>query len=64
VNPFDNEDDAFFVLKNASGQFSLWPNIIEIPNGWEKEFGPAIKAECVKFIDANWFDVRPGPLRS
>jgi MbtH protein len=63
MNPFENEDGVFFVLKNSCGQFSLWPDHIEIPRGWDKYFGPAIKLECVKYIGANWTDMRPNTVR-
>lgn len=64
ANPFDNEEGIFFALKNAAGQYSLWPNSIEVPKGWQKEFGPAMRAECLNFIETNWTDMRPNYPKS
>ena len=33
INPFDDQDGAFFVLANNEEQHSLWPTLAEIPAG-------------------------------
>lgn len=33
-NPFDDPQGAFYILRNAQGQFSLWPQQCALPAGW------------------------------
>lgn len=58
VNPFDDESQDFFVLKNALGQYSLWPDFAAVPAGWNKVFGPESHARCLEYIELNWLDIR------
>jgi MbtH protein len=63
VNAFDDEATVFVVLVNDEDQYSLWPRFKEIPAGW-KQVGPTgSKEECLKFVEANWTDMRPRSLR-
>ena len=32
-NPFDDPQGAFYILRNAQGQFSLWPQQCALPAG-------------------------------
>lgn len=59
MNPFDDEDSSFLVLRNAEGQHSLWPEFAEVPAGWPVVFGPAGRAESLRYVDENWRDQRP-----
>ena len=34
-NPFDDPQGAFYILRNAQGQFSLWPQQCALPAGWD-----------------------------
>ena len=34
-NPFDDPQGAFYILRNAQGQFSLWPQQCVLPAGWD-----------------------------
>ncbi|MBF7997530.1 MbtH family protein [Rahnella laticis] len=61
-NPFDNEKLTFEVLVNNENQHSLWPEFIEIPNGWTLIFGPAERQKCLDYINDNWTDIRPKSL--
>ena len=38
-NPFENPDGIYVVLINEEGQYSLWPDFLDIPSGWENVFG-------------------------
>ena len=59
TNPFDDPEGPYFCLINDEGQYSLWPDHIEIPKGW-KQVGPVgDKASCLAWVDANWTDMRP-----
>jgi len=58
TNPFDDEKNQFYVLKNANQQYSIWPDFSPVPLGWENQFGPEDKAACLAFIETNWLDIR------
>lgn len=50
-NPFDDPDASFLVLANDREQQSLWPVFAPVPDGWDTAFGPAGRAECLRFAD-------------
>lgn len=59
VNPFDNEQLDFTVLKNQKGEYSLWPQIHEVPTGWEVQFGPSNRAACIEYVQSYWTSIQP-----
>lgn len=62
-NPFENDQGSFVVLVNEESQYSLWPAVIAIPEGWTKEHGPEVKSNCLEYIENHWQDMRPKSLR-
>ncbi|MFE5736790.1 MbtH family protein [Streptomyces celluloflavus] len=62
ANPFDDPDGTFKVLVNDEGQHSLWPDFIEVPEGWATVHGPTGRDACVAYIDTHWTDMRPASL--
>jgi MbtH protein len=58
-NPFDAADRPFLVLVNDLGQHSLWPAAIDVPAGWDTAHGPQDRAECLRYVDRHWTDLRP-----
>jgi MbtH protein len=59
ANPFDDENGLFVVLVNDEGQYSLWPDFMDIPAGW-RDVGPkGNRATCLAWIDETWTDMRP-----
>lgn len=63
TNPFDDDNDAFFVLVNDEDQHSLWPVFADIPAGWRVVHGEASRAACLDYVEKNWTDLRPKSLR-
>lgn len=61
--PFDREDTVFHVVVNAEGQYSIWPEYMPIPGGWEREGTTGKKQVCLEHIDKVWTDMRPKSLR-
>lgn len=59
VNPFDDENGTFFVLINDEGQYSLWPDFIDVPAGWHVTGPKGNRAVCLSWIDETWTDMRP-----
>ena len=45
-NPFDDPQGAFYILRNAQGQFSLWPQQCVLPAGWDIVCQPQSQASC------------------
>jgi MbtH protein len=62
TNPFENPDGSYLVLVNDEDQHSLWPAGIDVPAGWRPVHGPAGRAECLSYVEANWTDLRPRSL--
>ncbi|MEU1704724.1 MbtH family protein [Streptomyces sp. NPDC005706] len=62
TNPFDDEAGVFFVLRNEEGQYSLWPESIEVPAGWTAVHGPDGRQACLALIEQDWTDMRPRSL--
>ena len=64
VNPFDDDEGQFFVLKNQEGQHSLWPTFAEVPDGWHIVHEEDSREACLKYIETHWTDMRPNSLIS
>ena len=62
TNPFEDESGQFCVLVNDEGQYSLWPNSIDIPAGWTAGFGPDTRQACIDHVEKHWTDMRPRSL--
>jgi MbtH protein len=62
TNPFDDENGTYIVLINDEGQYSLWPDFIEIPAGWTSFHQPDTRQACLDYINQNWTDMRPRSL--
>lgn len=62
TNPFEDEDGRYIVLINDEGQHSLWPVLIDVPEGWTVIFEEDSRQACLDFIEKNWTDMRPNSL--
>lgn len=63
VNPFDDEQQICYVLRNDQQLYSLWPDFAAIPAGWVSVFGPDSRERCVHWLEQHWQDMRPASLR-
>ena len=61
TNPFEDPAGVYLVLRNAAGEYSLWPDFAGVPAGWHTVFGPDARAACAEHIEQNWTDL--GPVR-
>jgi MbtH protein len=61
----DSEVDTrtYVVVVNAEEQYSIWPAEKPIPAGWSAVGAPGPKADCLKYIEEVWTDMRPLSLR-
>jgi MbtH protein len=62
TNPFEDNGRPYYALQNAEGQYSLWPEFVAIPEGWNHQHGPDAKDACLAFIEQRWTDMRPNSL--
>ncbi len=62
-NPFETPDASYIVLINGEGQYSLWPEFLSIPPGWERVFGAANRQECLDYINMNWDNLMPNSTK-
>ncbi|MFC9757994.1 MbtH family protein [Streptomyces sp. NPDC056638] len=62
TNPFEDPDATYLVLANEEGQHSLWPEFADVPDGWQRQFGPDSRTECLAYIEREWTDMRPKSL--
>lgn len=54
----------FLVLVNSLGSHSLWPAALDAPVGWPVAHGPAVRSECLDFINRAPSAGRTAPLAS
>ncbi|XXF81086.1 MbtH family NRPS accessory protein [Myxococcaceae bacterium GXIMD 01537] len=60
----DSEDTTIYqVVVNHEEQYSIWPETMDIPLGWKTVGKKGPKAECLRYIDEVWTDMRPLSLR-
>jgi glycopeptidolipid biosynthesis protein len=63
VNSFDDDSATLCVLINDEEQHSLWPALTDVPDGWRVVFGEDTRANCLRYVEENWTDLRPKSLR-
>ncbi|MER5939050.1 MbtH family protein [Streptomyces sp. uw30] len=61
TNPFEDENGTYLVLSNAEGQFSLWPDGITVPDGWDVALTASSRADCLAYVEEHWTDICPAP---
>jgi MbtH protein len=59
THPFEDENGTYLVLTNAEGQFSLWPDGITVPDGWDVALAASSRADCLAFVEGSWTDICP-----
>ena len=60
----DEEDTTIYrVVVNHEEQYSIWPEYLDIPLGWEDTGKSGRKAECLEYVKEVWTDMRPLSLR-
>ncbi|MCQ0024269.1 MbtH family NRPS accessory protein [Streptomyces somaliensis DSM 40738] len=63
TDPFDDESGTLHVLFNDEDQYSLWPAFADVPDGWRVVFGEGSRANCLRYVEEHWTDMRPRGLR-
>ena len=62
ANPFEDENGTYTVLINVEGQYSLWPEYVDVPSGWSLVGPRGRRSECLEWIERTWTDMRPNSL--
>jgi MbtH protein len=62
TNPFEDPNGTYLALINDEGQYSLWPDYIDVPAGWTTVHGPCGRQACLDYINEHWTDMRPRSL--
>jgi 4'-phosphopantetheinyl transferase EntD/uncharacterized protein YbdZ (MbtH family) len=57
------DGDQLCVLVNDEDQYSLWPALEAVPEGWSRIGPTGSRQTCLEFIEASWTDMRPRSLR-
>ena len=60
---WDSEDTVFRVVVNHEEQYSIWPDYLDMPNGWREVGVSGPKQKCLDHIKETWTDMRPLSLR-
>lgn len=59
----DADDQQYIVLINEEEQYSLWPEVVEVPDGWTQVGPVGAKDECSAYVTENWTDMTPKSQR-
>lgn len=62
TNPFDEPGGRFLVLVNDEGQYSLWPEFVEVPAGWQVALPATSRDAALAYVQESWTDMRPRSL--
>ncbi|MFI6093965.1 MbtH family protein [Lentzea sp. NPDC051213] len=52
TSPFAQAHTMFLVLVSPTGQYSIWPAVLQVPAGWQVVHGVASRQSCVAFVAA------------
>jgi len=59
----DHDDSRYAVLRDAGGQYAIWPADRSLPHGWTPDGTTGTKTECLDHIRALWAGLRPTGTR-
>ncbi|GLY54209.1 MbtH family protein [Lentzea sp. NBRC 102530] len=52
TSPFAQAHTMFLVLVSPTGQYSIWPAVLQVPAGWQVVHGVACRQSCEARIEA------------
>ncbi|MFD5825707.1 MbtH family protein [Lentzea sp. NPDC060358] len=52
TSPFAQAHTMFLVLVSPTGQYSIWPAVLQVPAGWQVVHGVACRQSCQDYVDA------------
>jgi MbtH protein len=63
MNTGDEDTRSYVVLINEEEQYSLWLKDRPVPDGWRIVGPSGPKADCLRYVEEVWTDMRPLSLR-
>jgi len=57
-------EQSYRVVVNDEDQYSIWPDGQQAPDGWHDAGHSGAKADCLRYIELNWTDMRPRSIRN
>ncbi|MGW6444319.1 MULTISPECIES: MbtH family protein [Lentzea] len=57
TSPLAQAHTMFLVLVSPTGQYSIWPAVLQVPAGWQVVHGVASRQSCADYVDALRVDV-------
>ncbi|MDF6045870.1 MbtH family NRPS accessory protein [Streptomyces sp. JH14] len=51
------------VVVNEQEQYSVWPDLVAVPQGWRETGRRGTHAECLEHIESVWTGLRPLSIR-
>lgn len=63
ASPFDDPATEFRVLRNAAGEYSLWPTFRENPAGWVTVGPTGSREVCSRWVDDHASSLFPGSIQ-
>jgi MbtH protein len=64
ANDAASDSPAYVVVRNLEEQYSIWPVLRPLPNGWEAVPKSGTLDECLAYITEVWTDMRPLSVRT
>ena len=52
-------DKPWLAVRTHDGRYSIWPEQLPVPPGWQPAGARGEKGDCLAWIAENWVDVRP-----
>ena len=59
----EEDDRVYRVVVNHEEQYSIWPQPLDVPDGWRVVGPEGPKQKCLDYIEEVWTDMRPLSLR-
>ena len=50
----DWQSGTLRVVRNDVGQYSIWPTVSAMPQGWYETEMSGSKADCLEYIERHW----------
>jgi MbtH protein len=64
MTSMSDETATFNVVVNHEEQYSIWASSKAIPAGWHSVGHEGTKADCLRYIEQVWTDMRPLSLNN
>ena len=61
--PEPTATSGFMVVMDGEDMYSIWPEELDLPEGWRPAGFSGSREACLSHIEAVWTDMRPLSLR-